>query len=87
MKKEDTKKFEEMSAKVLGHKYAYRKLMRKGIVYDRKHINPKGPSRPAFIARRQPLTPQGVWAYMEQTLQMREKIQKDLEDKKKKQGS
>lgn len=81
MKKEEIKKFEALSEEVLGHKYHYRKLMRKGIVYERQCVNPNGPSRPAFIARRTPLTAQGVWAYMSQTKAMQAKMKKDLEDK------
>jgi hypothetical protein len=72
MKKEETKKFEELSLKVLGHKHFYRKLMSKGIVYDRKCVNPNSGNHPAFVARRQPLTAAGVWEYMTQTLAAQE---------------
>lgn len=84
MRKEEVKQFEEMSLKVFGKKYEYQKLLNKGLVHDKKLVNPKGPSRPAFIAKRTKLTPAGCMAYMEQTLAMRERIKNDLAEKGKK---
>ncbi len=81
MKKSETKKFEELSEEVLGHKYHYKKLMVTGIVYDRQRVNPTSNGRPAFVARRRPLTSAGVWEYMMQTKQMQAKIKQDLEEK------
>ena len=81
MKKEDTLELNELSVKTFGTANQWRKLTRKGLVTERQCVNPKGPSRPAYIARRMPLTPQGAKHYMLETLRMREEVKKDAEKK------
>lgn len=90
MRKEETQKFEELSLECFGNKYTYRKLMSqrgkpkffqssRGLVYDKKFV--EGSKKPAYTARRQPLTPAGVLQYMEKTIEMRKQIKKELKEK------
>ena len=76
MKKELTQELNELSLTCFGNRYAWRKLTRKGLVTARKCVNPNGPSAPAFVARRIPLTPKGAEHYMLETLRMREEVKK-----------
>lgn len=80
MKKEETKELEELSLKVFGRKYAYRKLRTKGLALEQS-IN-KGTGNLGRVVRRMPLSPQGVKMYMEKTLAMREEIKKQQETQK-----
>lgn len=75
MKKEEFKELCELSEKVLGHKYAWKKLRSKGIVHAAKKIG-RG-----FTANRTPLSIAGVKHYLLTTLEMRENLQKELEAK------
>lgn len=56
------KEMEELSLKVFGKKYEWRKLTKRGIT---------------FQGRRMPLTLEGAKQYMETTLKMREEIKNE----------
>lgn len=75
MKREDFKELCELSEKVLGHKYAWKKLRSKGLVSELVRVG-RG-----FTARRMPLSVAGVKQYLTMTLQMQEKIKQELEAK------
>lgn len=75
MKKEDFKELCDLSEKALGSKYAWKKLRTKGLISGKQHIG-RG-----AIARRMPLSVEGVKHYLKTTLDLQEKIRKDLEAK------
>lgn len=76
MKKEEFQELKELSLKVFGMPYAWKKLRTKGLVTDRQVVG-KG-----FIARRMPLTVAQAKHYMITTLEMQAKMIKDMGDKK-----
>ncbi len=76
MTRQENQELQNLSLLVFGKKYEYKKLMTKGLVYEVQDV---GRGR---IAKRRKLSPEGCRAYMEQTIAMRTKIQKDLEDNK-----
>lgn len=80
MTREENEELQQLSMLVFGKKYEYRKLMTRGLVYDVQDV---GTGR---IAKRRKLSPEGCKSYMEQTIAMRTKLQKDLEDKKNDKG-
>jgi hypothetical protein len=80
MKKEEFRELCDLSLLALGHKYAWKKLRNKGLAHERKAVG-RG-----FIARRMPLTVEGVKHYLKTTLDMQSKLQKELEEKKNEQG-
>lgn len=75
MKKEDTKRYEDMSMEVFGHKYHYKKLMTQGLRY-----------REGTYVRRRPLTAAGVWEYMRATLEKRNELLKEMEKQNEERG-
>lgn len=79
MKREETERLEELSLECFGKKNEWRKLTTKGLVMERRCVNPRGPKPPAFTARRIPLTANGAMHYMEKTLEMRQKIKEEKE--------
>lgn len=80
MKKSEFKELCDLSFLVLGHKYAWQKLRKKGLVYDRQQ------SGRGFIARRMPLSIEGVKHYLKTTLEMRSKMQQEMEAKNNESG-
>jgi hypothetical protein len=73
MTKQQFKELCDLSFLVLGHKYAWKKLRTKGLVSERQRAG-RG-----FIARRMPLSVEGVKHYLTKTLEMRANIQKEQE--------
>lgn len=76
MKKEETQELNELSEKVFGNPYAWRKLRKQGLVTERTQVN-KGSYPPAYVARRMPLSVNGCRHYMLETLRMREEIKNE----------
>lgn len=75
MRKEEFKELCDLSYLALGHKYAWKKLRRCGLVSERVRVG-RG-----HVARRMPLSVEGVKHYLKTTLEMRSKIQQDMEAK------
>lgn len=73
MTKQEFKELCDLSFLVLGSKYAWQKLRRTGLLSDRKSVG-RG-----FTARRMPLSVEGVKMYLKTTLEMRAKMQQDME--------
>jgi hypothetical protein len=73
MKKEEFRELCDLSLLALGHKYAWKKLRNKGLVHERKAVG-RG-----FIARRMPLTVEGVKHYLKTTLEMQSKLRAEVE--------
>ena len=93
MTKQEFKEICDLSFLALGDKYAWQKLRsvkgkpkfyksNKGLVSGKQIVNPKGPKPPAFTARRMPLSVEGVKHYLKTTLEMKSKMQQELEAKK-----
>lgn len=76
MKKEIEEEMKELSLKVFGKPYAWRKLRTHGLVSERKKVG-KG-----FTARRMPLTVEQAKHYMVTTLEMQEKMINDMKGAK-----
>lgn len=72
MNKEETQELEELSLKVFGKRYEWRKLRKRGI-----NVGKEGNG-----IRRMPLTVEGAKHYMNETLRIREQILKDMEKNK-----
>lgn len=82
MTKEEFQELCDLSEKVFKHKYAWKKLRTQGLVSGVERVGRYGAR-----ARRMPLTYAGVKHYMEMTLQMREKMQQELEEKENESGN
>jgi hypothetical protein len=76
MTKEEAKEMEELSVMALGHKYAYKKLRRTGVVMRQ--------TGPGGIPRRHPLTYEQAKDYMLKRTEMFDKLRKDIEENAKK---
>jgi len=74
MTKKENKEMEELSLKVFGAKYAWKKLKKRGLGL--------GPQGRGVIGRRHAITIDGVKQYMLKTLEMREQIKKDNDGEK-----
>lgn len=75
MKKEDTQFLNELSQECFGRPYEWRKLRKRGLLMGTDKENPAA-------TRRMPLTTEQAIHYMKTTIEMRKKLQKDLEEKK-----
>ena len=75
MKKSANKLLEKLSIECFGNKYYYKKLMKTGLLYDKKCINPNGPKAKAYTAKRLKMTEEGVRMYMKRTINNRNKTE------------
>lgn len=73
MTKEENKEMEELSLKLFGKKYAWKRIKKRGLGL--------GPQGRGVIGRRHALTVDGIKQYMVKTLEMQEKIKQDMEKK------
>lgn len=79
MKREDNLEMEELSVKVFGKKYEWKKLTKRGLVIGRD-------KEALYKVRRTPLSNEQAKQYMIKTLEMREQVLKDMEEKKNGEG-
>lgn len=77
MKREEFEDLCDLSERALGHKYAWKKLMKKGLVSEYQRVGRRGAT-----ARRMPLTTNGVKQYLVATLEMQAKMKQDMEASK-----
>jgi len=74
MKKSETAEFNLLSVKVFGSPHAWQRLTKKGIVVGRDKDLP-------YVYRRVKLSPAQAKQYMIKTLEMREAMVKEIEEK------
>ena len=78
MKKEDNLELMDLSVRAFGKKYAYKKLMQKGIIL--------GTDKESGVVRRMPLTHEQAKDYLIKRMDIIENLRKDLEAKDDKSG-